>query len=589
MFRGLADDGAAPGIAYGVVGRTGLIHAGGHGVVRENGPRPDAATAFRIASMTKSFTAASILLLAERGALSLADPVGRHVPEFSAVRLPTSDSPQVTVGMLASMSGGLPEDDAWADRQESMSREEFARLLTGGVRFVTVPGTAYEYSNLGYALLGRVVEAASGMTYHDFVDRHLLRPLGMAATGFDTSVPAPGGVATGHARLDGRWRPEPFSGPGVFSAIGGLFSTVEDLARWMCRLAAAFPARDGADPGPLSRAARRDMQQVHRAVPPARGTAAGHGPARVGYGYGLNVEHDPVWGTVVSHSGGYPGFGSHMRWHPGTGLGVVALTNARYVTGKAQATAALRTLLADAAGTGGRGGPGSDGPHAAGAGTYEAAVRIGAAPTTAGVTGTAGAAGTAGIFGTARESGAAGPAGMAGPAATPADATGAAVSAGRATVAAAADAGTRDGAAGTAGTGADPAARLAESPVLWPETIQARTAVERLLRAWDPAVATAWFAANVEMDLDLAHRRAIIEELAAAAGPLLEADPAGGIVRSDSAAHVVWRVRGARGALRCEIRLTPQHPPKIQSLDVTLDGSTPSPAGSPAAPETATP
>ena len=77
MFRSLVDDGTAPGIAYGVVDRTGLVHAGGYGVACENGPRPDATTAFRIASMTKSFTAASVLLLAERGALSLADPVRR--------------------------------------------------------------------------------------------------------------------------------------------------------------------------------------------------------------------------------------------------------------------------------------------------------------------------------------------------------------------------------------------------------------------------------------------------------------------------------------------------------------------------------
>lgn len=523
MFRGLTDDGAAPGIAYGVVGRTGLVHAGGHGVVRENGPRPDAATAFRIASMTKSFTAASILLLAERGALTLADPVGRHVPEFSAVRLPTSDSPQVTVGMLASMSGGLPEDDAWADRQESMTREEFARLLTGGVRFVTVPGTAYEYSNLGYALLGRVVEAASGTTYHDFVDRHLLRPLGMAATGFDTSVPAPGGVATGHARVDGRWRPEPFSGPGVFSAIGGLFSTVEDLAVWMSRLAAAFPARDGADPGPLSRAARRAMQQVHRAVPPAGGTVADHGPVRVGYGYGLNIEHDPVWGTVVSHSGGYPGFGSHMRWHPGTGLGVVALTNARYVTGKTQATAALRALLSDAAGTDGPGAARADAHtvDADGADTDGAAVRTGRTPAT----------GAAPVV-----------------------------------------------------PGAASGGRPADGADLWPETVQARVAVEGLLREWDPAVAAACFADNVELDLDLPRRRARIRELVETAGPLTETDPADGIAGSDSAAHLVWRVRGARGVLRCEIRLTPQNPPKIQTLDVALDGPAPPPAGRPAGP-----
>lgn len=470
LFASLVTDGAAPGVCYGVVDRTGLVQAAGHGVARVGGPPPDPATAFRIASMTKSFTAASVMVLIERGALSLADPVSRHVPEFGAVRPPTSDSPDITVGMLASMSGGLPTDDAWADRQESMSRDAFARLLSGGVRFVGTPGTGFEYSNLGFAVLGRVIEAVSQMTYHAFVEEYLIRPLGLTSTGYDTSVAAPGGVAAGHVRLDGRWRPEPFSGPGVFSAIGGLFSTVEDIARWVTWLAGAFPARDGADPGPLSRAARRDMQQVHRAVPPAP-TATGEQtePITMGYGYGLGIQHDPVWGTVVYHSGGYPGFGSHMRWHPATGMGVIAMTNARYVTGRAQATTALRTVLARTTGT-----------------------TAGGGATVGGETG-------------------------------------------------------RDG--------------------LWPETVQARQAVERLLRGWDTGVAETWFADNVAMDLDLEHRRAHIGGLVQAAGPLREPAP-DTLVRSDSPAHVVWEVRGARGVLRCEIRLNPQDPPKIQTLTV---------------------
>jgi CubicO group peptidase (beta-lactamase class C family) len=454
LLRSVVDEGAALGIGYGVVDRTGLVHAGGHGVISEGGPRPEPSTAFRIASMSKSFTAAAVMLLAERGALCLADPVSRHVPEFAAVRLPTSDSPQVTVEMLLSMSAGLPTDDPWADRQESMSREEFGRLLTSGVRFVSVPGTAYEYSNLGYALLGRVVEAASGECFHAFVREQLIQPLGLTSTGYDTSVKAPGGVATGHVRVDGRWEALPFSEPGVFSAIGGLFSTVEDLALWVRWLADAFPARDGADPGPLSRASRRAMQQVQRARP------AGDGP--VGYGYGLVIHHEPEWGTVVSHSGGYPGFGSHMRWHPDSGLGVVALTNARYVSGSEKVAEALRTVLAEAA----------DPP--------------GPAP-------------------------------------------------------------------------------------LWPETSEARTAVERLLREWDGASAGAWLAGNVAMDLDLARRRSRIERLVEEVGPLLE--PSDALLRTDSPAHAVWEVRGERGSLRCEIRLTPEDPPKIQTMNVRRLGA----------------
>ncbi|MEV5711150.1 serine hydrolase domain-containing protein [Actinoallomurus sp. NPDC052274] len=463
LFRALVDDGEAPGLAYGIVDRAGLVHAAGHGVARLGGPRPDAATAFRIASMTKSFTAASVMILVDEGAVRLDDPVSGYVPEFGAVRLPTTDSPQMTVGMLLSMSGGLPTDDPWADRQESMSREAFRRLLTDGVRFIGVPGTGFEYSNLGYAVLGQVIEAASGTPYQEFVDQRLIRPLGMTATGFDASVAAASGVAMGHSRLDGRWHPEAFSGPGVFSAIGGLFSTVDDLGRWVHWLADAFPARDGLDDGPLRRASRRDMQQVQRAVLPPRPAgdpADGSMPVTVGYGHGLMIQQDPVWGTVVAHSGGYPGFGSHMRWHPRTGLGVIVLTNARYSTGRVAAAAALRAVLTDLA---------------------------------------------------------------------------------------------------------DPQAPEA----LWPETARARAAVEGLLRGWDPAVAGEWFADNVDLDLDLAHRRTEIERLVGEVGPLLDPAAPEETIRSESPAHVVWEVRGARGPLRCEIRLNPQNPPKIQTLNVT--------------------
>jgi CubicO group peptidase (beta-lactamase class C family) len=459
-FSALVDDGAAPGVAWGVVDRTGLAHAAGHGVVRDQGPRPDATTAFRIASMTKSFTAASIMVLAERGALSLADPVSRYVPEFAGVRPPTDDAPQITLGMLLSMSSGLPTDDAWADRQEAMGREEFGRLLSAGVRFSRTPDTEYEYTNLAFAVLGCAVTAASGQSYHEFVDQQLIRPLGLTSTGYDRSGAE--SLAVGHVRLDGRWQALPFTKPGVFSAMGGLFSTVDDLARWVRWLADAFPPRDGEDPGPLRRASRRAMQQVRRAVPPS--VPSGSRPVVWGYGYGLVIEHDPAWGVVVSHNGGYPGYGSHMRWHPRTGLGVISLTNGRYVTGSGPATKALQAVLA------------------------EAAAPAGLAP-------------------------------------------------------------------------------------LWPETLQARTSVERLLRDWDAVVDDMPFAGNVALDLDLDRRRSEIKNLVDSVGPLQEPTAPEDVIHSDSPAHAVWGVRGARGRLRCEIRLTPQNPPRIQTLEVRLDRS----------------
>ena len=120
--------------------------------------------------------------------------------------------------------------------------------------------------------------------------------------------------------------------------MGGLWSCVSDLARWVTWLADAFPPRDDVDSGPLGRASRREMQQIQRSFPTVYTPASGEGdeaiPERTegcGYGFGLFVTHDVRFGHFVFHSGGLPGYGSNMRWLPGRGIGVIALGNATYV------------------------------------------------------------------------------------------------------------------------------------------------------------------------------------------------------------------------------------------------------------------
>ena len=340
---------AAPGIAYGVVGGGAILHAGGVGESSAGGPVPRQDSVFRIASMTKSFTAACVLLLRDEGALALEDPVDRYVPQLAGLVLPTADSPALTIRSLLTMSGGLPTDDPWADRQESMSAPELDLLLEGGLTFAAAPDTGFEYSNLGFVILGRVVANVTGTSLPEVVRSRLLEPLGMSSTCFAAADVPAAGLVTGHHRNGETWVAEPFSGPGEFSALGGLFSSVEDIGTWITGFAAAFPARDDPEDGhPLSRASRRAMQQQHRAVDPKVALSMASELVHLengGYGYGLVVEHHPRWGVIVSHSGGYPGFGSHMRWHPATGLGVVALANGRYARIYQPAATSLAAVL----------------------------------------------------------------------------------------------------------------------------------------------------------------------------------------------------------------------------------------------------
>ena len=243
--------GTAPALAVGVFRGGRLTATALHGSIHVSGPPPRPDTAFRIASCTKSFTAAAVLILRDRGLLDLDSEVSEHLPYLVLLGPGTSggSAAALTLRMLLTMAGGLPTDDPWADRQEAMAPAAFKSLLSSGVRLVRAPGTAYEYSNLGYAMLGAVIAAVSGREYTDFVRDELLEPLGLRSTGFDRSVPAAGGVATGYCRRGGAWEVQPFSAPGAFSAIGGLFSTLEDMGCWAAWLAAGFTEPGRISPG----------------------------------------------------------------------------------------------------------------------------------------------------------------------------------------------------------------------------------------------------------------------------------------------------------------------------------------------------
>ena len=343
VFDARQSDEKAPSSVFATFDHDGVTHHGSRGTLdgSPGGAVPGPHTAYRIASCTKSFTAVALLALRDEGRLVLDAPVTDFVPAFADVVLPTADSPVPTVRMLMTMSGGLPTDDPWGDRQESITDDELDDLLRGGLRFDSVPGTAFAYSNLGWALLGRVVSSVTGRPYREVVEQTVLEPLGLRSTGFTNDVDASGGLAVGHRRGDDGWEPLPFSGPGAFSPIGGLFSTTTDLARWARWLSSAFDDEGRGDvDGVLSRASRREMQQLQRFVP-------GLGAHPAGYGFGLVVEYDPDLGTVVSHSGGYPGFSAHMRWQTATGLGVVGFENATYAQVSVPVGLALDGMMAD--------------------------------------------------------------------------------------------------------------------------------------------------------------------------------------------------------------------------------------------------
>lgn len=348
LFGAYVDAGQAPGLAYGIVSEAGLEHAAAFGRANDAGTRPDADTRFPIASMTKSFTAAAVLLARDRGLLSLDDPITRYVPEFRATGAPEDPCDPPTLRMLLSMSGGLTEDNSWVDPQIDLTEEGLLGLVSKGLRYSRTPGVAYEYSNVGFTLAGLALQKATGIPYEEFVTRELLEPLGMRSSSFSPST-HPELVRAQAYSLDpeGSWKAYPVAESGVFASAGGIVSTVRDLATWVTWLGEAFrPGRSiGVDV--LSRASRREMQRAQIVIPPSVALQA-TGAWRLdvsGYALGLHITHDLFRGVIVSHGGGLPGYKLQMRWHPDSGYGVVVLTNSHRGNPAALAVDAHNALL----------------------------------------------------------------------------------------------------------------------------------------------------------------------------------------------------------------------------------------------------
>src|SRR5207245_2115814 len=166
---------------------------------------PDRDTLFRIASLTKSFTAIAVVRVRDAGKLPLDDQAEKYLPELARLRYPTRDSPRITVRQLLSHSAGCPEDNRWGDLQLDMSGDELQRMLSRGLSFSRAPGTGYEYSNTGFALLGALVQRVSGQRVEDYLTEHVLKPLGMSATVWRPQYVPAGRLALGYGhRLGAR-------------------------------------------------------------------------------------------------------------------------------------------------------------------------------------------------------------------------------------------------------------------------------------------------------------------------------------------------------------------------------------------------
>ncbi len=268
---------------------------------------------FRIASHSKTFTATSVLQLAEQGKLRLDDPIGHHVPELAE----TGVGP-VTVRELLGHQGGVIRDgvdtDFWQLIRPFPDRAELIELCREhGV--VYQPGEHFKYTNVGYSLLGLAIEHASGVSYHDYVQTSIIEPLGLTATGPEWTPELTDRFAAGHTGLiDGA---EPRQAIGHIDTRGmaaatGFYSTAEDLVRYA---AAHFHGADELLDDHSKRLIQRDES-----------TVVAHGAELGTYGLGMDVTKIGER-RLVGHSGGYPGHITRTYPDPVGQLAVSVLTN----------------------------------------------------------------------------------------------------------------------------------------------------------------------------------------------------------------------------------------------------------------------
>ena len=335
MIEAHIQDAHIPGVAYGIVVDDQLVVASGAGLLDLESKHPvTTRSAFRIASMTKSFTAMAILKLRDEGKLSLGDPVADYITEVGTLTYPAADASTIDIENLLTMTAGFPEDNPWGDRQLNEPEEMLTGLIAEGLSFSNPPSYHYEYSNTGYAMLGEIISRVAGIPYQQYIHEQLLQPLGMNHTYWEYDSVPEDQLAIGYRWEEEQWKPEPMLHDGSFGAMGGLITSIEDFSKYVSLHLSAWPPRSDDDQGPVKRSTLREMHipQFTRLYARAKDMKGDPCPVMSGYGYGLGISEDCQGIKRVSHGGALPGFGSNYSFFPDYGVGIMAFGNLTYTS-----------------------------------------------------------------------------------------------------------------------------------------------------------------------------------------------------------------------------------------------------------------
>ena len=310
-YRGL------PGMSVGIIFDQTLMWSRGFGYSDVEKKIPATPTTiYRLASVTKLFTATAIMQLRDAGKLQLDDPVAKYLPWFT-IRTRYADAPPITIRHLLTHTSGLPREAAfpyWTDNNFP-AREQIIETLPKQ-ETIFPPETKWKYSNLALSVAGEIVSAVAGEPYAVYIQQHILEPLGMKSTSivFPEEHKSRLAVAYGRRMPDGTRAVRPFMDTKGITPAGNLSSTVEDLA-----LFASLQLRKGMSDGNqiLKGSTLREMHRVQWLEPDWKS----------GQGLGFALERDGER-TLVGHGGSLAGYRTQITISPEEKIAVIVLTNA---------------------------------------------------------------------------------------------------------------------------------------------------------------------------------------------------------------------------------------------------------------------
>ncbi|MBT8489321.1 MAG: beta-lactamase family protein [Gemmatimonadetes bacterium] len=271
----------------------------------------------RTGSISKSVTAVLMMRLVDEGVIALDESVEDHLPELEGLKDKRPGAPAVTFRHLASHTAGLVREPDWQESVVGPIDQWDERILQSIPRtaYDSIPGARYQYSNIGFGMLGLALSRAAGRPFMEMVEHEVFAPLGMTGSAFvvvgdELEQRLAAGYTVRSGVVSGEQPAREHAGRGYKVPNGGVYSTVADLARFLGAVSGV--------PGLqiLSEESRREMIRVQTPEDPADG-----------YGLGFRVTVDDQGRRIVSHGGSVAGYNAHMAVDPDAGISVILLRN----------------------------------------------------------------------------------------------------------------------------------------------------------------------------------------------------------------------------------------------------------------------